>query len=140
MKSVIRPVIFALIFVVVAVFFVGLLNLYHYIPFLDKIFHFFGGGLAAWIIIEFLRHRNHDFNPNKSWQIILIAVFAIGLIWEFAELTSTLYSSTYFPWLIKYFYTGGWVDSINDVISDLVGGLIIALSYPHTHHSHHHHK
>ena len=130
MKPILRPILVALLFVLATVFIAGFFNVYNYIPHLDKIFHFFGGGIAAWFVIEFWKYRKHHFRPQIHWTMIFSAVLAIGLLWELAEYLSSLYSPHYFPWFVKYFYGGGLYDSIGDVVADMTGALLIIFSYP----------
>ncbi|HVZ10999.1 MAG TPA: hypothetical protein VG941_01055 [Candidatus Paceibacterota bacterium] len=130
MKSLQAPIFVAALFIVVVVFIVGAFNLYGYIPHLDKIFHFFGGGIAAWFCIEWLRARKPSFHVQKSWLATAGLVLAIGLVWELAEHLSSVYSPVYAPWFLKYFYGGDTLDTIGDVIADLAGALVIIFSYP----------
>ena len=129
-RAILNPLLTALIFTGLTIFLTGYFGLYNFVPYLDKIFHFFDGGIIAWLVIEFWRYQRHNFRPQIHWPVIMIAVLVVGLTWELAEHLSSLYSPKYLPWFMKYFYGGDIVDTVGDVVSDLAGAFVIIFSYP----------
>lgn len=119
-----RKIIFTLfagltIWIVAAVFLTGLPESDSWWT-LDTFFHFVGGVFAAWCGSLFSRDKIN---------IFLVALM-IGLLWELAEYISSVYGQDYWPVIYNYYRGGGLVDSVHDLIADVLGaGLFILLYY-----------
>lgn len=81
----------------------------------DKIMHFFGGVFLAFLVCA-LRPRPLESPVGRSIIKVAFIVFIIGLGWEFFE-----YGVQF---LIKGVHLADPIDSVGDLIFDVVGGII----------------
>lgn len=101
---------------------------YYRFAYIDKVFHFLGGVVAAWFFFVLLGERAKSFSALRMVLIAMVFVYFVGVVWEFLEYISTVYSPIYAPWLQHYFSIGSWLDSLGDLVADMAGGLIVTLS------------
>jgi hypothetical protein len=99
---------------------IGIRGMYVAFPPYDIFMHILGGigiGLAVSAAVKL----HGDKIVHKRW-VIIIGVLLIGIIWEFFE---AYYDITGSPlWSTPYY-----VDTVKDLIDDMIGGAIIAFSY-----------
>lgn len=119
----------ALVFIVAVGFFTTAFHLYNIIPHFDKFMHFIGGAIAAWFFVYYFRR---DFRETDRWSkvrfilAIIGAVTFVGVVWEFGERLSTLYAP---HWFRHYFYGGDLADTLTDILSDILGGVALAIGF-----------
>jgi hypothetical protein len=127
-----------LIFLIVLALFLHsigfVLNLYH-LPGWDIVTHLTSSILIALLgftIVVILDRYTESIKLNKTSIAFLILIFSLscGVIWELGEFT---YDS-----LVEHTQQGGYLDTMSDLLVDLIGGLFIAiigttsLGYPST--------
>lgn len=86
---------------------------------LDTLFHFVGGGFAAWC---------GSLVSRKKVAVFLVAMF-ISVVWEVAEHLSTIYGPVYWPAIYRYYHGGGFVDTVGDLWADFFGAVTFILLY-----------
>lgn len=89
------------------------LKLYYTADWIDIPSHFLGGFCATLFIWIFLWPPKNDYFRNIG--ITLIAVLAIGILWELFEISLSLVDVT------KLTYP---VDTLGDLVVDLIGALV----------------
>lgn len=117
------------VFAGIAVVFFGLVVANHYglygqIENLDKVFHFLGGLVLGWFFYRYFTAPESKLTNLNLVFVCLSVVCFFGVIWEFAEHLSSIYSLDYFPWLYKWFHGGTITDTLLDLVADMVGGLV----------------
>ena len=127
MNSKFYPIITAVVFIVIVVFIVGFFDLYEAIPYLDKIFHFLGGAIAGWVGVELYRSKKESLGSWIYFLSVISFAVSIGVLWEYAEYLSSVYSPDYFPSILKYFYGGGISDTLGDLVADTIGAILAVL-------------
>lgn len=97
------------------------LYLYWRVEGFDRVVHFTGGFLAAFTTLYFLYWRQVAEPKNRHLIIIgILAALIIGVLWEIFELEDGM------TFLAD---SGYWVDTVGDVVSDIVGGLVACLYF-----------
>ena len=86
---------------------------------LDVIFHLMGGAFVAWC----------GYLLNRRLTIIWLVVAIMSVGWELAEYLSLVFGPTYWPAAVPYYYSGGLVDSLADLVVDGFGALVFILLY-----------
>lgn len=90
------------------------LYLYVSIPWFDMVMHGLGGVFIAVTVGALL--INNSYRPREQLVMILLAVFIIGLGWE------------YYEYLVQFFVKAVDLakipDSISDLICDMIGGTL----------------
>ena len=102
----------------------GVINIYHIIPFYDKILHFFSTMVVAtvsFIIVYLIDKYWSGFHMDLPAMAFLIVILSIagGVFWEFGEFASD-----------KIFGTRaqlGLDDTMWDLIYDTIGGVVAAV-------------
>lgn len=115
-----------ILFLIGTLFFAQL-DLEHTLPYLDKVLHVTGGFIVAWFFSLFFYSELANFTSLKKILLLVSTVALIGVVWEFAEFLSGAYSPHYFPALYKYFHGGDLIDTLLDLVADLVGGACYSL-------------
>ncbi|OFZ67583.1 MAG: hypothetical protein A3D92_18325 [Bacteroidetes bacterium RIFCSPHIGHO2_02_FULL_44_7] len=100
------------------------MNLYAYVDYLDKAFHLLGGVVIAWFFSIYLRKDLRPIPRFRQLLFVIACVSLAGVVWEFTEYLSEIYSPRYAPWLLHYFSIGNLRDTLGDLVSDLLGGLV----------------
>jgi len=106
-------------------------SLYWRAPWLDNIMHFWGGATAAMGMIWWSFYSKKTSLPElpKLYTVILILGFAalVGVLWEFYELIidKLITKNNY----ISLLQQGGLLDTLKDLLVDLLGGLFISLRF-----------
>lgn len=112
--------IWALTFDMFATAFGSVLNLYRTIGCYDKIVHFMSGVLAAVagkMIIEFiLKKKRLPKTPLIIGLFALLFAFSCAGLWEVYEFSA--------DFLIKTHMQGGLFDTMTDIISGILGGIV----------------
>lgn len=86
---------------------------------LDTIFHILGGMFAFWCgLLVF----------DNKWHVFFLALI-IGLGWELAEYTSSVFGPNYWPSIYPYYHGGGTVDTLHDLVADIFGAALFILLY-----------
>ena len=119
-----KPVLAGIALIFLAVYIAGDLNLYAYIGYLDKGFHLLGGVVIAWFFSIYLRKDLRPIPRFRQLLFVIACVSLAGVVWEFTEYLSEIYSPRYAPWLLHYFSIGNLRDTLGDLVSDLLGGLV----------------
>ncbi len=123
-KKYLSPIIIGLIVIIFGLFVSNYFGLYGQIKSLDKVYHVLGGVILGWF---FYRYFNSPQTKLTSLNLLLVSVSTvcfIGVLWEFMERLSSLYSPQYFPWLLEWFRSGDLNDSLLDLVADMSGGFI----------------
>ncbi len=120
------------ILAIIAVLFVGLFvatyfHLYFLLPNFDKVLHFLGGLAATWFLLVYLSDDMRRSSPLSRFLLLVGTTALIGLLWEFAEYTSSHYLGA-FPLIQKYFSGGDLFDTLTDLAFDILGALPIAFA------------
>jgi hypothetical protein len=102
------------------------LQIFELVPHIDKLFHFTGGAIAAWLVIIYFSRELKTISRTKRFVIILGGVCLIGLGWEWLEYAVGEYSSMFAHSLYPYFHIGSLTDTLGDFAADLLGGALIA--------------
>ncbi len=94
------------------------------VSYANKIIHTIGGIGVAWLF-EPLFLKNYSSRKSIAFWLSLIGIASfVGILWEFAEHLSSVYSPIYLPKLVTYFYGGGISDTLKDLASDILGSLL----------------
>jgi len=98
----------------------GMNGLYFTVPSYDIFMHILGGiGIGLAVSAGIKLHGNKVI--HKKWFIV-IGVLIVGLVWEFFEI---YFDITGFPlWSTPHI-----IDTVKDLIDDMIGGGIVALVY-----------
>ncbi|MEK7600839.1 MAG: hypothetical protein AAB463_02685 [Patescibacteria group bacterium] len=119
------PLLVLCVVFVLGVFVTGATNLYELIPWFDKLMHLAGGASIAWLAHRHFSHNSHTHqNPLYAWAILGV-VAVVGIAWEVAEHTSSLFGQTYWPSIYMYFHGGDLTDTLIDLVLDLTGALAV---------------
>lgn len=119
------PLVILFVIFVLGVFVTGATNLYDIVPWFDKLMHLTGGAAIAWLAHRHFSHRaqgNH--NPLHTWAILGV-VAVVGIAWEVAEHTSSIFGEVYWPSIYAYFHGGDLTDTLADLVLDLAGALAV---------------
>ncbi len=92
--------------------------------YLDKIYHFTGGVLAAWLVDLYFGRHIRSVPKFKRLLIIVSGACAIGVAWELAEWLSTAYAASFSLFLAHYMGIGTLADTIGDLAIDTIGALV----------------
>ncbi len=120
------PLICAFLVLFLGIFAGSYWKVYDIIPELDKIFHFIGGVVCAWIALAFLQDEVTRLKPLKQWVIIVSVAMLIGTWWEVAEYLGN-FTESISPTFYYYFHGGGLGDTIADLVFDTAGAGIFAV-------------
>lgn len=127
MKKFIWPVVAGIIIVISATFHCSVYGQCQTIWWLDKVYHFTGGIIAAWIALVWIRKYLPPLTRIDSLIVGLAFVALIGVMWEFLEYFSTVFGPTYWPVLAPHFDIGNLDDTLADLVFDLWGALLFFL-------------
>ena len=86
------------------------------IPWFDMPMHTIGGMFVAVLGGAFLRKQLRGRSAYEVFILIVLFVFVIGLAWEYYEYIVQFY--------IKNVHLADTVDSISDLICDMLGGIL----------------
>ena len=125
MKHFIRPVSIGIGLVLLSTVIAESLGLYEIFPSFDKALHFSGGIVAGWISYLVVRRYLSPAPMWVQWFVVLGGTALFGVVWEFAEYTS---SALDFYFAVEgYLYIGDLRDTMFDLMLDVAGGGIAAL-------------
>lgn len=123
----------AFIILVLAILFGVRLGLYDTTPYLDKVFHLLGGATVAAIALSWFE-KDTKHMPRGIAILFVVGITAIvGVFWEVAEASSGALAKDVLPLFYKYFHGGGLLDTLGDLVVDLAGGLLLAMTWLRTH-------
>lgn len=97
---------------------------------LNKISHFIGGAVVAWFFA--LVVQKDIFNKMKFIEKMLFlsgCSALVGCSWEFAEFFSEKYMENICPFIWKILQIGDLNDTVTDLLSDILGGLFVAVIF-----------
>jgi hypothetical protein len=103
---------------------------YWKLPWLDILLHFSGGMVAASVFLYFVNRQRSLFNFISVWWIVLLIAVSftalVGVGWEFFEFILDSISKTRGTvWQLQ----GGLVDTLSDLLMDLIGGAALVLAF-----------
>ena len=115
----------AIIFLII-IFFSNLVGMYfgmYSTWWFDMSLHFLGGFFMAMLMVHYLKIG--EVPAIKKYLIIVGAVSFIGIVWEFAEYLAnqTLIEPLYNNFGFRAYFIGDLDDTINDLLTDVVGAL-----------------
>lgn len=122
---------FMLDFGIVALIFLTLflgevIRFYEYVPFWDKALHFQSGlllgavGYVAVYVLNESKHKGFDLNPGFLSVFAVAFSLSIGALWEIVEFAvDNLFMAR---------WQNGLVDTMWDLVADMVGALIISIA------------
>ncbi|PIR45134.1 MAG: hypothetical protein COV10_01260 [Candidatus Vogelbacteria bacterium CG10_big_fil_rev_8_21_14_0_10_51_16] len=84
----------------------------------DKLLHFLGGMVVTWFVLTAIPHL-------RTTLAILAVVLVVGLLWEMAEWWGSFGNTSAFPLYAKYMGIGTHLDTIFDLLFDLLGGAVL---------------
>ena len=116
----------ALIVLAIGIFPVEFFNLYERYPHMDKLLHVAGGVAVAWFISHFFERKSHGLSKPLLFLSIIGSTVLIGVLWEFAEYMS-VFARGALPIFHRYFHGGDLADTLGDLASDIIGGVLMAL-------------
>ncbi len=121
-----RTPLFALfVLFVFGVIVTGATNLYELVPWFDKLMHLCGGAAIAWLAHRHFSHgTSSHHSPLYAWAILGV-VAVVGVAWEVAEHTSSLYGQAHWPSIYAYFHGGDLTDTLIDLVLDLSGAALL---------------
>ena len=114
------------------VLFVGIVpserfHLYNRIANFDKVMHFLGGFVIAWLLWNLFYTDLKKLSWFSFIFFLMSGVIFIGVLWEFTEYVSGVYlSNAQSPILsifYRYFHGGDLLDTLLDLAIDMVGAL-----------------
>ena len=107
------------------------LNVYNNIYFYDKIIHFTSGIISAYFSLFCLHLLNKYDCKNKLFNYIWMIIFtlSIAVLWEMFEYTSNIL----FKMDVQRVALTGVNDTMQDMISALLGSLILSIIYLFNH-------
>lgn len=122
-----KPFIIGVVVILFGTFATTYFNLYDFIPYLDKYSHFAGGFIIAWFFGKLWKEKLKSFNNFERLLILLGMAMTVGVLWEVMEFvgSSNLFDNN--PLIQKYIYTGGVADTIADLVTDMLGGIVFSL-------------
>lgn len=104
-------------------------NWYRLLSWIDIPAHLLGGVMAAAVFYWFFYNNPNYFNTTRSFWVTLTLVLGwvalTGVLWEFAEFLYDLAVATYGLNLKTLQF--GLMDTLGDLLSDLLGGLALAI-------------
>lgn len=118
-----------------SVIFVGLVpfvdfDLYAKYHNLDKYMHLLGGFVLAWLVWQIFSRRNY-LATFEFLTVIVGSVAVLGILWEIGEYVSTVYladGSNMILRIIHHYFAGGdTLDTLLDLVMDIVGAFVFAL-------------
>lgn len=127
-RSYLYPIIFGFVLLLVGIFLVEQYELSYRFKGLDKLLHFSGGFVAAWFVATLFTRELRLPRPWVAGLIMVSAVALIGVVWEFAEFSTSLIRSDY-PQLYHFFHGGNLEDTLGDLLADMAGGASFALIF-----------
>ncbi|MCK6462458.1 MAG: hypothetical protein L6Q29_01400 [Candidatus Pacebacteria bacterium] len=98
-------------------------------PWFDNLMHFLGGAFIAMAMIWWSSKRIPlNFLPPVYTAIVILGFVAlVGVVWEFYELAvDRLITKNNYIQLLEQ---GGLLDTLKDLLVDLLGGLTISLKF-----------
>ena len=112
----------------VGVVMTGLYNLYDFLPSFDKFMHLVAGFVVAWLAHALFRNSITQL-PFVSRLVFLAGCVAlIGVAWEIAEFFANNIKDIA-PTFYYYFHGGGLADTLADMATNVLGGLVYALIF-----------
>lgn len=96
-------------------------------PHFDKIYHVSGGFIVAWFFAMYWRGRLAELKPFDKFVIFTASAALIGLIWELTEFSTGVPPLSHYPIIHHYMYIGDLVDTLGDLVADVLGGALFGL-------------
>ena len=124
-KKKIQPIIWCLLLVIIVLHILGMISFYEFLSWYDIILHGLGG-LWIGLLVGSLKNISRQTGISlKEGFLIIAAVFAVGILWEFLEMIFDASLGKRWgadPLVISF------RDSVGDLIMDLAGaGVSIAV-------------
>lgn len=79
----------------------------------------------AWLALALLQNDITHLPAWKQFLIVISVATFVGVVWELAEYVSS-FSKESIPTLFRYFSGGDLVDTLGDLVADIVGGSAFA--------------
>ena len=125
MRRLLTPFVTGVLVMVFGIFVATAFHLYA-IPHFDKALHVTGGLIVAWFFSIFFKKDLVGVSWFHRFLILVAMAGLVGLLWEFAEFGSSFLAPAH-PILHRYFFGGDLTDTLTDLMSDLVGGMLYTL-------------
>jgi hypothetical protein len=131
-KKYLSPIFSGVALLILGLFISTHYDFYSYVVYLDKVYHVLGGMVLGWFFFRYFNGSEFRLTQLNLIFVTIAAVCFFGVIWEFAERLSSVYSPVYFPSLYQYFHGGDLNDTLLDLVADMFGGLLFVLASIHT--------
>lgn len=131
-RKYVSPIVSGTALIIFGLFISNHYDFYSHIVYLDKVYHALGGMVLGWFFFRYFNGPDFKLTPLNLIFTTVAAVCFFGVIWEFAERLSSVYSPVYFPSLYQYFHGGDLNDTLFDLVADMLGGLLFVLASIHT--------
>ena len=126
-RKALKPFLAGLIVLFLGSFVVTYFNIYDYFPYIDKLFHIAGGFIVAWFFAVLWTDYLKQASLFQRFVTLLGVAALVGVFWEVAEYSTSIPPLSNFSLLHKYLYIGSLVDSLGDLMLDILGAALAAL-------------